>query len=475
MKKHVARMRTNPFLLLLIIITLLLQASGGAAQRLRVSDNQRFLVKQDGTPFFYLGDTAWELFHRLNREEADRYLQNRADKGFTVIQAVVLAEIDGLRDPNPYGHVPLQDLDPTKPNDAYFKHVDYIVNKAEELGLYIGMLPTWGDKVYKDSWGVGPEIFNPQNARVYGEYIGRRYKDKPIIWIIGGDRNPRHEQDEAIWRAMAEGVIAGAGDGDPDKVMMTFHPQPRDVGGSSQWFHNDPWLDFNMFQTGHCRNLNIPDKIAADYALTPTKPTMDGEPIYEDHPVCFDADKNGHSTPYDVRKAAYWGLFAGGHGHTYGCHSVWQMWQAGCEPINKPLKPWHASLDLPGATQMSHVRALIESRPILARVPDQSLVTEERSGDARIQATRGADYLFVYSPQGQPFTVNLGKISGKKVKGSWYDPRTGTTQALDDFQNSGTRTFTPPTNGPDNDWILILDDSRKKYAAPTKINTRRES
>jgi hypothetical protein len=460
-------------LLLLLVSFLLLHLSPAAAQRLRVSDNQRYLVKQDGTPFFYLGDTAWELFHRLNREEADRYLQNRADKGFTVIQAVVLAEIDGLRTPNPYGHVPLQDLDPTKPNDAYFRHVDYIVNKAEELGLTIGMLPTWGDKVFKDKWGVGPEIFNPQNARVYGAYVGRRYKGKPIIWIIGGDRNPRHEQDLAIWRALAEGVVEGAGDGDQSKVMMTFHPQPRKEGGSSAWFHNDPWLDFNMFQTGHCRNLDIPGKIAADYALRPTKPTMDGEPIYEDHPVCFNAKELGHSEPYDVRKAAYWSLFAGSHGHTYGCHSVWQMWQPGRDPINLPLKPWHESLDLPGATQMSHVRALLESRPLLARVPDQSLITNPKSGEEQIQATRGEDYLFVYSPQGQPFTVTLGKISGAKVKGSWYDPRTGTTRAIGEFKNSGTRQFSPPSSGKDQDWVLILDDTSKKYPAPTKVVTRK--
>src|SRR4051812_5828073 len=62
---------------------------------LKVSDNKRFLVTEDGKPFFYLGDTAWELFDRLNREEADRYLVRRAQQGFTVIQAVAIAELDG--------------------------------------------------------------------------------------------------------------------------------------------------------------------------------------------------------------------------------------------------------------------------------------------------------------------------------------------------------------------------------------------
>jgi hypothetical protein len=68
-----------------------------AAPRLKVSENKRFLVREDGSPFFYLGDTAWELFHRLKREEAGRYLEDRARKGFTVIHAVTLGPMGGVR------------------------------------------------------------------------------------------------------------------------------------------------------------------------------------------------------------------------------------------------------------------------------------------------------------------------------------------------------------------------------------------
>src|SRR5688500_10157743 len=121
----------------LVIVGLLLAVFiSDAAPRLKVSDNKRFLVREDGSPFFYLGDTAWELFHRLNREEADRYLDDRARKGFTVIQAVALAELDGLNDPNAYGHKPLINNDPAKPDvkdEDYWDHVDYVVNKAGSL------------------------------------------------------------------------------------------------------------------------------------------------------------------------------------------------------------------------------------------------------------------------------------------------------------------------------------------------------
>jgi len=159
---------------------------------LKVSENKRFLVHANGTPFFWLGDTAWELFHRLDLKEAERYLENRRARGFNVIQAVVLAELDGLGKPNRQGHLPLIDNDPTRPNEAYFKDVDAVVNMAERRGMFIGLLPTWGSHVNGSQ--QQPGIFTPENARHYGEFLAKRYKDKPIIWIIGGDRTVETDQ-----------------------------------------------------------------------------------------------------------------------------------------------------------------------------------------------------------------------------------------------------------------------------------------
>ena len=187
--------------------------------RLIVSENGRFLIFEDGTPFFWLGDTAWELFHRLTKDEAEQYLENRRRKGFTVIQAVILSELDGLTVPNAESHLPLFEQDPTRINEAYFEHVDWVIDKAEEKGLYIGLLPTWGDKVDK-RWGVGPVIFNSENAAGdYGEVLGKRYRDKNnIIWINGGDR-PATEQTIPIWNALARGIKKH------DKNhLMTYHP-----------------------------------------------------------------------------------------------------------------------------------------------------------------------------------------------------------------------------------------------------------
>jgi hypothetical protein len=456
------------------VLCIMFSGAEKATAQLRVSANQRFLETADGKPFFWLGDTAWELFHRLNREEAERYLKNRADKGFTVIQAVVLAELDGLHDPNAYGEVPLENDDPTRPREAYFQHVDFIIKKAESLGLYIGLLPTWGDKVFKAQWGVGPEIFTVENAKVYGRWIGNRYKDqKNIIWILGGDRNPRNEKDVAIWRSMADGIAEGVGG--YDRALMTFHPQPNGMedGGSSKWFQNDKWLDFNMFQTGHCRENNVWDRIAIVYNRKPTKPVIDGETLYEDHPVCFNAKDLGTSSAYDVRRHAYFDVFAGAFGHTYGCHDIWQMYAPNRKPVNGPHFPWYEAIDLPGAGQMQFLRRLIESRPMEERVPDQSIVANTYGNSDHIQATRGKGYIFVYSAQGKAFMVNTALISGQEFNYYWYNPKNGevkrsgklgATEGANNF--SRVHEFTPPSTGYGQDWVLVLDDAAKNYPAP---------
>lgn len=445
-------------LLALIFTSLMLSVSG----QFSISDNKRFLVK-DGKPFFWLGDTGWELFHRLTREEADTYLKRRSEQGFTVVQAVVLAEFDGLHTPNAYGDTPLINDDPARPNEKYFQHVDYIIDKAATYNINIALLPTWGDKIFKSTWGVGPEIFNEHNAGVYANWMANRYKDKTnIIWILGGDRLPRDEKDVATWRAMGNAIMKATN----NKAIISFHPQPNNLG-SAEWFHKDDWLAFNMFQTGHCRATAVYDRMQADYNLQPVKPVMDAEPIYEDHPVCFNVKDLGTSSAYDVRRSAYLDLFAGAFGHTYGCHDIWQFYSSKHEPVNGPHVFWTEAIELPGANQMIFVKKLITFYPLLDRVPDQSLIQENDLVPAeRVQATRGNDYLFVYSTVGKPFHVVMGKIQGNELRAYWYNPRNGKSTDIGVVLNKDVREFIPPSSGYGQDWVLVLDDAAKKYPRP---------
>jgi hypothetical protein len=426
--------------------------------RIHVHPNQRFLQTEHGAPFFWLGDTAWELFHRLRREQAQAYFANRQEKRFTVIQAVILAEFDGLNTSNMYGEKPLVDNDPTRPSEAYFAYVDDLVHMAAAHDLYMALLPTWADKV-TPMWGVGPAVFNEHNARVYGRFLGRRYGGlSNVLWVLGGDRPAEHlgADFRPIWRAMAEGIRESA-----PQTFMTYHP----MGGfsSSQWVHHETWLDMNMMQSGHGGGHDVPcwEMIAADLALQPPKPTLDGEPNYEDHPVSpwptWDP-VNGHYTDYDVRKQLYRSVFAGGCGVTYGHHSVWQMWMPAFEPINHPLMHLEEALDRPGAFQLRHLRALMESRPYFSRLPAQEMLASNPSEKGEhVEATRDANgsYALVYFPLSRSITLKLDGFAGSKLSTAWYDPRTSVSTPIGVYPARGMQTFTPPAQGPD--WVLMLD------------------
>lgn len=453
----------------LFILTLLLTLSCLAAEPLLVTANGRFLEYASGKPFFYLGDTAWELFHRLNREEADYYLKNRADKGFTVIQAVVLAERNGLEEPNAYGDPPLINKDPERPNEPYFRHVDYIVKSAEALGLTVGMLPTWGS--YWSENNPNAKIFTEQNARSFGRFLGKRYHDKPIIWILGGDHNIHTESERRIVEAMA----AGLHEGDNGMHLITFHP--RGPGFSSDYFHQAQWLDFNMVQSSHAAHDHDNGLFAEhDYQLTPIKPTLDGEPRYEALSVGFyfdGANRFDRFDDYDCRQAAYWSLLAGACGHTYGHNSIWQMWSPGQDGVLWVSIPWREALDDPGSRQMGYMRKLFESRPYQKLQPKQEMILSGPTfGGAKIRAALADDqsFAFFYSPRGESFTIDRGMIKAKKRREIWFDPRYSVAYPIHTGDTAGIQTFTPPTSGRGQDWLLIIEDADKNFPLPGRGN-----
>jgi len=462
----------------------------GFTQTLSVSQNGRYIATNQGKPFLWLGCTAWELFHKLDREEATYYLTTRAKQGFTVIQAVVLAENDGLRTPNAYNQVPLIDLSPEKPNEKYFEHVDFIINKANELGLVVGVLPTWGDKLFSLHPAAGPIVFNKENAEKFGEFLGKRYKDKNIVWILGGDRNVDNLEVLEIWRAMAKGLEKG----DAGKHLISFHP--RGESSSSYWLHNEDWLDFNIYQSGHARHFNqVYDYAEDNYLKNPAKPFVDGEPAYEDIPVKFweSCDwskirrapdsvldeaglikdkshfKEGFFTDYDVRVHAYWNFLAGACGYTYGNNAVWQMFKKGGSIAIPCLTDWRDAITRPGANQIIFLKKMFDTRSIATLVPDQSIIYGYNANDStHIQSAKSVDNtsLLVYLAMGQQVDIVMKKIADTDIVGHWYNPRTGETTLIGDFKNSNIQRFTPPTAGRNNDWLLILDSKKAKLKLP---------
>lgn len=460
--------RLEVFSVLLLIIGFIFAATPVRTEdnlpRLAVSGNRHYLMKADGSPFFWLGDTGWLLFSKLNREEAERYLDDRAGKGFNVIQVMVLHELTAV---NIYGDSALEHENVALPlvtkGDSYgrpgeydyWDHVDYIIDLAGRKGLYMALVPVWGSNVRSGK-------VSAEQAGRYASWLSARYAERTnVIWLNGGDT--RGDENTEIWDIIGRRIRENA-----PKQLITFHPFGRTA--SSMWFRQSDWLDFNMFQSGH-RRYDQDDSALAygednwryvryDCQLEPVRPTLDGEPSYEGIPQGLHDPSQPYWNDDDVRRYAYWSVFAGACGFTYGHNAIMQMHKPGDEdPAYGVREYWYEALDAPGATQMVHLKELMRSKPYFERKPDQSMVAVDQGGRYDyLAATRGRNYAFIYTFNGRNLTVTMGRIDGDSVTASWYDPRQGTCSKIGVFRNRGTLTFDPPGEAKDgNDWVLVLE------------------
>ena len=440
----------------------------------QVTEDGRFFQHEDGTPFFWLADTPW-LLHKLSADELHTYFSDRHDKGFNVALLQVVPA--SLAFKNYYGETPFIDEDMAQPNEPYWEHVDTMVEVAGQYGIYMGLDAVWNAVVKGGSLSVA-------GAERYGRWIAERYRAHPnIVWLIGGDSIAHERLD--VWTTLAQAVR----ERDPDH-LMTFHPFGR--YSSATWFHQADWLDFNMFQSGHRTYAQAFEEIGTeetgvqlptlwkgednwklvleDFKLWPPKPTLDGEPSYERVPQGLHDTDQPFWKPKDVRRYAYWAVFAGACGHSYGNGAVMPMHVESDGPVNGygVRKYWYEALDDPGARQLQHLKNLVLSRPYYSRIYDPSIV----SGDAgwrydRILTTRGDAYLFAYSYTGRPFSLEMGHISGTRVKVWWYNTRNGNSRAAGTRTNRGVQTFDPPGAIEEgNDWVLVLDDTDMGFDKP---------
>ena len=437
--------------------------------KLKISENSRFLQFENGTPFFWQGETGWLLPQRLDRAEAQYYLQRCAEAGYNMVQIQV---VDGTPSYNIYGEMSLVDgwnfenID-KKGVYGYWDHMDYIIDKAEEYGIYIGMVCVWGSQVKAGN-------INSEEAKRYGEFLAKRYKNRPnIIWMIGGDLQGCIGTD--VWDSLARSIRAI----DKDH-LMTFHPRGRYT--SAKWFADREWMDFHMFQSGHRRygqrmgnkDYPIPDNTEEDnwmyvdstWKYNPIKPVIDDEPIYEDIPQGLHSPKEPRWMDYDVRRYAYWAVFAGCFGHTYGHNAIMQFLKPGYPTsYGDPgdVKTWYQALKDPGFNQMKYLKRLLLAFPFFERVPDQSIILDNGTKYDRLIATRGNDYLMVYNYTGREMRLDLRKISGDKKNVWWYNPTNGRLTYLGEYM-SEVKTFRVQTRVNDiEDGVLIAVDSTKDY------------
>ncbi len=437
--------------------------------RLKVSANGRFLVTERNRPFFWLGDTAWWL-PGVSPADVELYLDKRARNGFNVIQVHCGRPVKDYAQRLPY----LND-DPLSPNEDYWRNIDSIVERAASRRIYVALAPLWGEE-YGRLFGKDAD-----RAGRFGRWIGARYAARSnVLWIVSGEydsingfRVPISPEQKAVLVAAARGIREATG----GKRLMTLHPGvPRT---SSQDFHDQAWLDLNMLQSGHVIDFtayNQPenyDLIAHDYALRPVKPVVDGEPIYEDTPDAIWIDRRidrPRANDAAVRRKAYWSVFAGACGHTYGHNDVYGFYvPPSASAILKPEEGgsgnrslWKTCLDSPGAVQMRFLRALIESHPFLSQTPDQTLLASDPgAGKEHVGALRGEGYALIYSPLGRPIRVHMNALHWRRAHASWFDPRTGKRTSAGKVITTGDQAFDPPGSpGDGNDWVLEVVRSR---------------
>lgn len=435
--------------------------------KLQVSAEGRYLQHADGTPFFWLADTGWLLPERLNRDETDFYLEQCRLQGYNVVQ---VQTVNGVPAINVYGQSSHpQGYDFSRIDQpgvyGYWQHMDYIVSSAQRRGIYIGMVCIWGGLVKAG-------LMDVEQAKAYGTFLANRYKSCPnIVWIIGGDIKGDVKQE--VWEALATTIRS------IDKEhLMTFHPRGRTL--SATWFQHAEWLDFHMFQSGHRRygqrmgdgEYPIEENTEEDnwrfversLALQPLKPVLDGEPSYEEIPQGLHDPAERRWSADDVRRYAYWSVFAGACGHTYGHNSIMQFYRPGLLPAYGATTPWTEALQAPGFRQMKHLKQLMLTFPYFERVPDQRIIAGDNGQRYdRLIATRGRDYLLVYDYTARPLTVDLRLISGRQKDLWWFSPVDGTYSYIGRVDD-GIHTLQPDCPyAAGHDRVLVATDSRSSY------------
>ncbi len=438
--------------------------TGNLCPKLEVSANKHFLTA-DGKPFFWLGDTGWLTLSKLNRQQVEKYLTDRKEKGFNVIQIMVLHSLSAVKvegdsaliNHNPATpHLKALESDATTPRPSYWDNLEFVVDLAASKGLYVALVPIWGSNIKSGH-------VSRKQAEAYARFLALQYKNKTnIIWMNGGDL--KGSDSIKIWNTIGSTLKKLS----PDQ-LITYHPFGRTQ--SSRWFHNESWLDFNMFQSGHRSYEQDTDKndlrygednwryVLDDYKKLPTKPTLDGEPSYEGIPHGLHDTLQPLWTADDIRRYAYWSVFSGACGFTYGNNSVMQFHNGGAKRGAYGAKEsWEQALNAPGAGQMIHLKNLMLKYNFQDLLPDQSVLALPGTRYNHLTALRGKSCLLVYTWTGQSFSLKKDRLAGDKFRISWYSPKDGKSLNIGEINKSDLKEFDPPgepKNG--NDWVLVLE------------------
>lgn len=445
--------RFNLFFEVCLILSTILFSGNLFAQmqKLKIADNNRFLVTEDENPFVWIGETNW-FFAKLPPATIDSILDTRSKQGFTVMFVSCREDLYNGSGPGSINN----------PNEAWWSYLDEYIVKCEQRDLYVGITLGWYGVINSNSLS---ELYN------YGKWVGARYKDQNnIIWLTLGEAGSHYRQD-SLPENKINALVNGIRDGDTGNKLLTIH---ADYQRGTSISNDGNICDFNNWQTSQwCCPEDLPRKdertwkvweaIQFDYDKMyngQPKPSLDSEAWYENNKDFCGA------TPFNIRRRAYFTIFAGAFGHTYGAGGIWD----GLESEEGCSSNALGALHYPGAKNMGYISSFLHrfGKDFLKFRPNQSLVIDGNSDsyDTHIQSTLAIDNSFalIYSASDARYTADLSILSGHTISGIWYNPRSNEYLTENSILIEDTKklhSFDPPGNlGAGNDWILILSDVR---------------
>ncbi len=423
------------------------------AYPLSVSANGRFLADRLGRPIYLQGDAAWSLIANVSLEDAEVYLTDRAAKGVNAINVNLIETAFSDQDPpwkNVNGEVPFSPLPDTyildfsKPNEAYWAHVDAVLAAAAEKDILVFAFPAYmGWMQQFDGWSYALDANGVARMRAYGEFLGKRYANQPnLIWVAGGDWGPSGPTYELADEVAA--WVAGIRAHDTTH-LWTAH------GGQQSGTEAYGYLNLDLNTTYRYPPTQVPEAVQVDVRRTPRIPVVFFEGWYE----------NEYSTTTaQLRYQAYTSILGGAMGQFYGNNPIWEFGDG-----------WKQALNDPGAQDMVHVAELFRSRPFHQLVPDDagSVVTGPRGSlldgtyVAAARAESGVTSV-VYVPDNRSVAVNLGRAVDADNARIWcVDPKTGIATDRGTVPAQGQYTASPCASP---DWILVVDDADLGLGAP---------
>ncbi|HZT33791.1 MAG TPA: DUF4038 domain-containing protein [Bryobacteraceae bacterium] len=419
---------------------------------LKLSSTGRYLVDQQNTPFFMVGEDAWSLITQLSNGQVERYLSDRASRGFNTIWVGAADNIYQANPPyNYYGNAPFDGPDFTNEDSAYWSHVDYVLQRAAAYGITVMLDP--GFVGIDASGGYYNSYQNSSDAvmTAYGTWLGTRYRNQPnLIWVLGGDWDPSNSN---ISGKIADlGVALQAAD--PNHLITA--EAIRGESSLDALAGPPSWLGLNWV---YLVPTSIPTGAASNYSRFPWLPPLMGEDWYEGE----------HSmTDFQVRQEGYWAILSGTYlGRIFGNYAIWAF-----SAPQITTDPWQNQLGSPGSVSQSILGDLFYSREHWLLVPDINhtvLTGGYEWGPTLSVAARTSDgqSVIAYLSDGNATakTVDMSQVTdpGSQAKCWWYNPQTGAATLIGVFPTQGARTFTAPDG---NDWVLIIDSLAANLPAP---------